>query len=103
MTVEIRWTEERSYIRIVDPGDAAQNWGYISPRNGQLSARPVLYDMINSSAHGRDLAWQLGPGQHGGVKDYHHTDVFQSPDETVGFVAQVLGANGIAVLDLRLQ
>ena len=100
-TIIITWTAERSYIRIVDPENRVNNWGIISPADGQLSVRPPLRHLLMRAGTYAEKTWSDGPGCHGGVPDYQHSDDFRCPDCAVGYIARSLGKLGYPVLDLR--
>ena len=100
-TIIITWTAERSYIRIVDPESRDNNWGIISPTKGQLALRPTLRDLLIRAGTYGEKTWGDGPGRHGGVQDYQHSDGFTCPDCAVGYIARSLGKLGYPVLDLR--
>ena len=100
-TIIITWTAERSYIRIVDPESPDNNWGIISPADGQLAVRPPLRHLLMRAGTYAEKTWSDGPGCHGGVPDYQHSDDFRWPDCAVGYIARSLGKLGYPVLDLR--
>lgn len=87
--MELRWTEEQTYIRIVDPISPNNNLGYISPGNGQLSVRPNLWDLINEAGLAEEFEWNDGPGAHGGVQDYRHTLNHVSRNHSIDFIRRV--------------
>jgi len=101
MKIIIRPTAQDTYFRIVDPEDPTQNWGIVSPASGQLAVRPTLRHYLKSAETYGEKEWNSGPGRHGGVSDYEHSDGFTSGDETLGYLSRSFGRLGFSIQDER--
>lgn len=73
------FTANNIYIRIVNPEMPNNNLGYIAA-NGQLNVRPMFFNFLPEGIIGEveNFEWIDGPGMHGGVNDYMHTNHFAS-------------------------
>lgn len=76
--MDLLFTQNNNYIKITNMGDYQNNIGIISPIDGQLSVKPELYKILEESGLAIHFEWIDGPGRHGGVNDYRHTNHFAS-------------------------
>ena len=91
--IEIKYTIGKSYIRITHPDLPERNFGYISPRDGQISVKEVLWQMIIVSGIDNPYQWQKGCGRHGGTNYYLHTVNSNSLKYSISFIEKVLKDN----------
>lgn len=66
MTFLLKFTEDRTYIRIVDPENMNLNWGIISPTDGQIAVKRKLWELLDMDLR-NSFMWADGVGRHGGV------------------------------------
>lgn len=112
LIVTIIWTTCRTYLRIVDPQKPANNWGIISPVDGQLAIRPELKKILQTAGTYNERFWLAGPGRHSGVATYEHSNCtpcgacperrHHCVDCAVGYLARSLGQQGIAIFADRI-
>lgn len=74
MTLQLKFTEDQTYIRIVDPQNDHFNWAIISPSDGQVSVKDEFWEKLDNEI--RDsFNWKDGEGRHGGSSfRCHSTD-----------------------------
>ncbi len=88
--ISIKYTEDRSYIRITNPTSESHNIGYISPSDGELSVKSDLMNLIKDVGLDNLFDWQFDSGRHGGTSYEAHTTNHLSVDCTINFIKRVL-------------
>lgn len=95
--ISIKYTEDKSYIRITNPTSEAHNIGYISPSDGELSVKPELMEMINKVNLTSIFDWEKGCGRHDGSNYEAHSTNHLNIHCTIQFIKRVLELNNYKV------
>ena len=66
MTLQLKFTEDQTYIRIVDPKNDHFNWAIISPTDGQIAVKEEFWEILDMDIQD-SFTWQDGEGRHGGT------------------------------------
>lgn len=88
--INIKHTEDKSYIRITHPTSESHNIGYISLSDGELSVKSDLMKLIKDTSLCGLFDWQIGCGRHGGTSYEAHSINHLSVDCTINFIKRVL-------------
>lgn len=90
---EIKYTEDKSYIRIINSNFPDNNIGYISENDGQISVKEELMNLIDCVGLGVLFEWSNGCGKHGGSGYAAHTVNTKSLSCSINFIERVIILN----------
>lgn len=97
---EIKYTEDKSYVRIVNINYPNNNIGYISENDGQISVKHELMDLIRSVGLDLLFDWRDGCGKHGGNGYAFHTVNTNSLFCSIYFIERVIQLNNLKIKTL---
>ncbi|MFN1835275.1 hypothetical protein AB2B38_008435 [Balneola sp. MJW-20] len=92
-TIRLEYTDDDTYIRIINPESDHHNIGYIS-KSGQISIKSQLYEMISSEIYSK-FEWEKGAGMHGGSGYHSHTTNCDDLADAIQFLREVFNSNNI--------
>lgn len=93
---QLKYTPKRTYIRITNPNLPDRNYGYISPKDGQISVKEVLWQLIITSGVDNPYQWESGCGRHGGTNYHIHTFNSVSLRDSIRFIQEVFNSLNIS-------
>lgn len=82
MTLQLKFTEDQTYIRIVDPQNDHFNWAIISPTDGQIAVKDEFWEELDNDFR-VSFNWKDGKGRHGGVNYKCHSTNGNSLGQTL--------------------